>query len=406
MTTTTFKGARYIVKFADPIEWDSANAYEAIESVQYNGSTYISRQPVPAGVQLDNTDFWLLWADPNAQMEELRQAVQSYIDTVDDIQDEIGEGFDSVNTIALAIADEISARQAADNAIQDQIGAGFDDVNTIAKAISDEETARIAADNALQSEIEDSDIEIFTGAANESPNITADWLLVKMKRSAIELGICNNNDNYTHPYEGTSNPLAWLNANPGYIFAHNCAFSGGETSASILANHYDMRYDGVNYPATPTAPAKRPFIGFDSSNGNLKYFDASVALADVPATYDYVFTSSEIIIDNNMPITVAQIETGYDSTRSVIGWSDDYYWFFISEGRNMYNKGLTLVDIANLLYYKFNVPNAVNLDGGASCMLAMSNGSTAEKINGYRLLHTTLGNERVTSLNMHYRKKA
>lgn len=404
MAVRQFIGARYLVKFDG--EWSQDNAYEAITAVTHNAYTYLSKQPVPANVDISNTDFWLLWADPNAQMEELRQTVEGYLATVDGIADEIGAGFDSVNTIAKAISDEIAARTAADADLQDQIGSGFDSVNTIAKAISDEIAARTAADTDLESKIEESDIQVFTGAANESPDVTADWILVKMKRSAIELGVCNNNDNYTHPYEGTSNPLAWLNANPGYILAHNCAFSGGETSATILANHYDMRYDGTNYPATPTAPAKRPFIGFDSSTGDLAYFAADVALGDVPVKYDYVFTSSEIIIENSVPIAAAQLETGYDSTRSVIGWSDDYYWFFASEGRNMYNKGLGLVDIANLLYYGFDVPNAVNLDGGASCMLALSNGSTAEKINGYRIIHSALGNERVTSLNMHYRKKA
>lgn len=76
--TTTFKGARYLVKF--PGEWSSENSYEAIEAVLYNGCTYISKQPVPVGVQIDNTDFWLLWADPNAQMEQLRSTVENYVE--------------------------------------------------------------------------------------------------------------------------------------------------------------------------------------------------------------------------------------------------------------------------------------------------------------------------------------
>lgn len=122
LQTTTFKGARYLVKFHDPIEWASTESYEAIEAVQHNAFTYISKQPVPAGVQIDNTDFWLLWADPNAQMEELRQLVSLYVD-------------------------EITALDTAVDAINDALPiADFDSVNTVSKAITlDTTKARVFA---------------------------------------------------------------------------------------------------------------------------------------------------------------------------------------------------------------------------------------------------------------------
>lgn len=104
--TTTFKGARYLVKFHDPIEWNASESYEAIEAVQYNAYTYISKQPVPAGVQISNTDFWLLWADPNAQMEQLRQLVSQYVDDVEGLSDDVSD----LNT---GLAAEIQNREAA-----------------------------------------------------------------------------------------------------------------------------------------------------------------------------------------------------------------------------------------------------------------------------------------------------
>lgn len=124
--TTTFKGARYIVKFHDPIEWASTESYEAIEAVQHEAFTYISKQPVPAGVQIDNTDFWLLWADPNAQMEQLRQLVEQYVgdvetlsETVDGLSDGLGlvndalpiSEFSAENTVKDSIDAEIEARK-------------------------------------------------------------------------------------------------------------------------------------------------------------------------------------------------------------------------------------------------------------------------------------------------------
>lgn len=103
LQTTTFKGARYLVKFHDPIEWADTESYEAIEAVKHNAYTYISKQPVPTGVQIDNTDFWLLWADPNAQMEELRQLVAGYVDDVETLQITVGSQSNDIGAIQNAL---------------------------------------------------------------------------------------------------------------------------------------------------------------------------------------------------------------------------------------------------------------------------------------------------------------
>lgn len=79
--TTTFKGARYIPLFGGT--WDRTKAYEALVAVQHNAYTYLSKQPVPKNVDITNTDFWLLWADPNAQMQQL---YQEYVDLTEDIE--------------------------------------------------------------------------------------------------------------------------------------------------------------------------------------------------------------------------------------------------------------------------------------------------------------------------------
>lgn len=128
--TTTFKGARYLVKFHDPIEWSASESYEAIEAVQYDAYTYISKQPVPAGVQISNTDFWLLWADPNAQMEQLRQLVSQYVDDVEGLSDDV----DDLN---IELAAEIQNRTNADTEIQNQIGEGFSSEYTVKNAIEE-----------------------------------------------------------------------------------------------------------------------------------------------------------------------------------------------------------------------------------------------------------------------------
>ena len=59
------------IKYADPIQWDITNQYEAnTVVVDSNGNAYLSVRPVPSGVSLDRTEFWTkignfdeLWAD-------------------------------------------------------------------------------------------------------------------------------------------------------------------------------------------------------------------------------------------------------------------------------------------------------------------------------------------------------
>ena len=59
------------IKYANPIQWNITNQYEAnTVVVDSNGNAYLSVQPVPSGVSLDRTEFWTkignfdeLWAD-------------------------------------------------------------------------------------------------------------------------------------------------------------------------------------------------------------------------------------------------------------------------------------------------------------------------------------------------------
>ena len=66
-------GARYVPKFADPIEWDKLRSYEGLTIVTYAGTSYTSKKPVPAGVELNNAEYWAVTGNYNAQVEIYRQ---------------------------------------------------------------------------------------------------------------------------------------------------------------------------------------------------------------------------------------------------------------------------------------------------------------------------------------------
>lgn len=69
-------GARYVPLFADPAEWDNQRTYEPLTIVIHNGNSYTSRQYVPAGIDITDTDFWALTGNYNAQVEIYRQETQ------------------------------------------------------------------------------------------------------------------------------------------------------------------------------------------------------------------------------------------------------------------------------------------------------------------------------------------
>lgn len=84
---TQYTGSRYVPVFADPAEWNSTRTYEPLTIVLNEGNSYTSRQFVPVGVKLTNTDYWLETGNYNAQVEAYRKEVINYNDNLDSIFD-------------------------------------------------------------------------------------------------------------------------------------------------------------------------------------------------------------------------------------------------------------------------------------------------------------------------------
>ena len=88
--TRQYIGARYVPIFGrgrgTPIEWDNSDAYEPLSIVYYQGDTYTSRRYVPAGIPIDNQDYWVITGRYNAQVEQYRQEVLGFSDRIDMLQ--------------------------------------------------------------------------------------------------------------------------------------------------------------------------------------------------------------------------------------------------------------------------------------------------------------------------------
>lgn len=75
-------GARYVPKFADPIDWDRTLAYEALTVVNYGNTSYTSKRYVPAGIPPTNDCYWVATGRYNAQVEQYRQEVEALKDQI------------------------------------------------------------------------------------------------------------------------------------------------------------------------------------------------------------------------------------------------------------------------------------------------------------------------------------
>ena len=86
MSVREYIGARYVPLFSDPIQWDVTAEYEPLVVVMNEGTSYVSKQSVPAGVQITNETYWLKWADYNAQLAEYQRTVETFDGRIDTLE--------------------------------------------------------------------------------------------------------------------------------------------------------------------------------------------------------------------------------------------------------------------------------------------------------------------------------
>ena len=174
------------IKYADPLQWDITNQYEAnTVVVDSNGNAFLSVQPVPSGVSLDRVEFWTkignfdeLWADvkkaitPNdeghsptataaravndlvwvngalVRVTKAMIAGDSYVPGSNCVSSSTNEVLHYlVNAFTEGLNAEQTARENADTQLQTAIKENK-------TAIDNEQTARETADTQLQTAIE------------------------------------------------------------------------------------------------------------------------------------------------------------------------------------------------------------------------------------------------------------
>lgn len=168
-----YKGARYVPIFGrmgeDSIEWDNSAPYEPLTIVTYEGNSYTSRIPVPAGIDITNQQYWAMTGEFDARMEQLRRLVLRYQAQIEAnraaINKEISDRTTADTELGGRIDDETTARATAISALQDTmedadsaLGTRIDaqgmELSALTVALASEVTNRGNADTALQSNID------------------------------------------------------------------------------------------------------------------------------------------------------------------------------------------------------------------------------------------------------------
>lgn len=73
-------GPRVTPHFVKPSLWSALTTYHFFDAVHdAAGASYVAIKPeVPAGTELNDENYWFLWADPNSQFADLSELVKTY----------------------------------------------------------------------------------------------------------------------------------------------------------------------------------------------------------------------------------------------------------------------------------------------------------------------------------------
>lgn len=102
MSARQYIGARYVPKFSNVNGgvWSNSYTYEAMEIVKHGNDYYISKIPVPLGVDITNQTYWVLTGQYNGAINSLQEQINTINGEISDINDDI-----------LSVEDEIKLLQ-------------------------------------------------------------------------------------------------------------------------------------------------------------------------------------------------------------------------------------------------------------------------------------------------------
>lgn len=152
------------ITFADPINWDITSQYPANQVVlDSNGDGYISRQPVPAGIPLSNTNYWTQIFSFNDIADRIRASIAVNAGTSATTPQALAENdlvwwqgdiYRVMVTMPAGTA-FIEGTNVERYTVDEKITDFIDQIGTVASDLAQEVQDREDADTALQTAIDD-----------------------------------------------------------------------------------------------------------------------------------------------------------------------------------------------------------------------------------------------------------
>lgn len=346
MAVTQYIGARYVPLFADPIEWSSTKSYEPLTIVTHQGASYTSKQAVPVGIDIANTDYWVLTGNYNAQVEQYRQEVRSFDGRITQAQSDASDALQQVNSVA----GDVSALQEDLSALDSKVG-----------TLPEGETSVVGyVDGEVQ--IINSDLnDIETTLAGFDPSTPVkpyvdnaiDGIESSLAKHMVVIG-----DSFTSPYYVSEN-LLWYNvvAKSLNVTPHNYsergagyarAGTGGNTFASLLATaQNDTSFDNAS-------------VTWVFVYGGLNDIDHDTVPSSITSNFPAFCTSARSAFPN-AKIVVMGINAwgnGY-SLGSASNRGQIYYERLMNQQLNAFGAGISFISMCNALgfnsaYYDAN----------------------------------------------------
>ena len=122
-----YVGARYVPKLMG--EWNKALQYEPLSIVTHLGNSFTSKVPVPANIDISNTDYWVNTGNYNAQVEEYRR--------------EALEAKELANNTSTALNAFKDKQTNTNNEINNKIGLTTSALNELKNAVFDGDTPSV-----------------------------------------------------------------------------------------------------------------------------------------------------------------------------------------------------------------------------------------------------------------------
>lgn len=204
-------------------EWDKNRAYESLSIVTYSGTSYTSTKNVPVGIEISNTEFWVMTGNYNAQVEEYRketEALANKVGVITDkniivIGDSYGKGWDQAGNQYTPYTTFASQYTGVPIKNESESGSGFantgDEGNTFAGLIS-----KVA--NAMSKDERDKVTDImFIGGFNDRTHSSTEIITGMIAC----LSICKNS--FVNAKYGCG-MIGWSTYSPDYPALNNVVY--------------------------------------------------------------------------------------------------------------------------------------------------------------------------------------